>query len=67
MTQMNNANANQMKSLSKEQIPDDIGLFPQTFVSDAWHKYLPLLRHDPRLWLRIQWMIFKQPVMSTFG
>lgn len=66
MSQMGEANSTKLKGLSKARQPNDLGLFPRTFIQSPWHKYLPLLTTDPKLWLRIQWMILKKPFVNNF-
>lgn len=66
MSQMGEANMNKLKGMSKARQPNDLGLFPGTFIQSPWHKYLPMLMTEPKLWLRIQGLILKKPFVNSF-
>ena len=66
MSQMGEAASTKLKGMSKSRQPNDLGLFPQTFIPSPWHKYLPMITTDPKLWLRIQTMILKKPFVNNF-
>lgn len=67
LSQMGESQSNKMKSLSKAQLPTEMGLFPQTFIPSPWRTYLPLLRSNYKFWLKIQWMLIKKPFVNNFG
>ena len=59
---MGESNKSKMQHMKKAQFPTDLGLFPKTFVAAPWPEYLPLIRSNTKLWLRIQWLLIKKPV-----
>lgn len=67
MSQMGEANSTRMKGIAKSRQPNDLGLFPRTFIREPWHKYLPMLTTAPKLWLRIQGLILKRAFQHNFG
>lgn len=50
--------------MKKSKMPNDMGLFPKSFIAGPWHDYLGLMTTRTKFWFRIQWLLVKTPVMS---
>ena len=60
---MRNRVKDAMSGASRENIPDDIGLLPGTFIRPVW-KHMPSIFKEPKQRWRMEWMWFKMKMQN---